>query len=81
MACVIGIAPGLGAALLHGRLHVGQHDVARQRGFAGTRHTGNSYQTVQRHGHRHVLQVVQAGTADCYPGGVRIEGYRAGIGL
>ena len=81
MACVIGIAPGLGAALLHGRLHVGQHDVARQRGFAGAGNAGDRHQTVQRHGDRDVLQVVQAGTADRDPGGVRIEGYRAGIGL
>ena len=79
--CIIRIPAGLGTALLNGRLHVGQHDITRQCGFAGARHTGNRHQAVQRHGHRHVLQVVQAGTADSDPGGVRIERCRACISL
>ena len=63
----IGIAAGLGVALLHHRLHVGQQHVARQRRLARAGNTGDRHQPPQRHVDVHVAQVVQVGAAQLQP--------------
>mmetsp|Transcript_21568 Transcript_21568/g.83913 ORF Transcript_21568/g.83913 Transcript_21568/m.83913 type:complete len:326 (+) Transcript_21568:1061-2038(+) len=58
----------------HGHRHIGQQHIARERGLARPGHAGHRHQPVQRHVHRHTLQVVQRGVQHGQPGPVRVDG-------
>ena len=59
----VGVAAGLGVALLHHRLHVVQQHVARECRLARAGNAGDGNQSPQRHVDIDVLQVVQVGAA------------------